>query len=108
LGRVVGELRRMSGGFQKEVQEALADPKDALTSAVGDLRSELGGFSNGLGDVRSGFRDLGTSALGGPVAPGGPAESTSVGGSPERFPHPPSHQPSSTPLPPSPDDPSLN
>jgi Tat protein translocase TatB subunit len=109
LGRVVGELRRMSGGFQKEVQEALADPKDALTAAVGDLRSELGGFSNGLGDVRSGFRDLGASALGGSAAaPEGQSDSPSVGGRPDRFPHPPSHQPSSTPLPPSPDDPSLN
>jgi Tat protein translocase TatB subunit len=103
LGKMVGELRRMSGGFQKEVQEALADPKDALTAAVGDLRSELGGFSNGLGDVRSGFRDLGKSALG-----GGPAELSPSGGSPGWSSDSAPHQPSSTPLPPSPDDPSLN
>jgi sec-independent protein translocase protein TatB len=96
LGRMVGELRRVSGGFQNEVREALAEPKDALTAAVGDLRSELGGLSDGIHE----FRDLGrstvTDALGDSTA------------SPPADPPMPPVSSATTPLPPSPDDPSLN
>jgi Tat protein translocase TatB subunit len=95
VGRVVGELRRMSGSFQKEVQEALADPKDALTSAVGDLRNEFGDFNTGLGEVRSGFMDLSGVMTNRPTDVTPPAS-------------PAVPAPTNLPLPPSPDDPSLN
>jgi sec-independent protein translocase protein TatB len=103
VGRVVGELRRMSGSFQKEVQEALSDPKDALTAAVGDLRNELGDFRSGFDEVKGGFgevRNFGLSST---------SETAPVGGAPGWSPEPPPPVPSApVPLPPSPDDPSLN
>jgi Tat protein translocase TatB subunit len=103
LGRVIGELRHMSGGFQKEVREALAEPKDALTAAVGDLRNEIGEFNTGFGDVRSGFRDMAGFGL------GTSSETAPVGGSPGASSDPaPPLPPPTQPLPPSPDDPSLN
>lgn len=37
LGRLVGQLRAMSGSLQEEVREALHDPHDAFTSALADL-----------------------------------------------------------------------
>jgi len=96
LGRMVGELRRVSGGFQNEVREALAEPKDALTAAVGDLRTELGGLSDGISE----FRDLGRSTVTDALGDSTP--------SPPADPPTPPVSSASTPLPPSPDDPSLN
>jgi sec-independent protein translocase protein TatB len=93
LGRVVGELRRMSGNFQAEVREALNDPKDALTAAVADVRQELSGVHQDLSGMR---QELGGFGLGGSV------------GSPPSTPAPGTSPPSATPIPPSPDDPSLN
>jgi Tat protein translocase TatB subunit len=87
LGRAVGELRRVSGHLQDEVRDALADPKDALSSAVGDLRSELGDL---------GVFGLGASAMSSPI---GQVSST---------PTAPSVSSLMLPLPPPPDDPSLN
>jgi Tat protein translocase TatB subunit len=83
LGRVIGEFRRISGGFQAEMREALSDPKDALTAAVADVRQELNGVREELG----GF------GLSGGVGTGA---TTPV----------PTAQASS--VPPAPDDPSLN
>lgn len=37
LGRLVGQLRAMSGSLQEEVREALHEPHDAFTSALTDL-----------------------------------------------------------------------
>jgi sec-independent protein translocase protein TatB len=54
LGRVLGELRRMSGSFQDEVRGALAEPHDVLNKAVGDL---------GLPDIRSSVRSTVTEAV---------------------------------------------
>jgi Tat protein translocase TatB subunit len=86
MGRVVAEFRRISGGFQSEIRDALNDPKDALTAAVADVRQELNGVRQELG----GF------GIGGGISGG-------VGATP---PSVTSAQASS--LPPSPDDPSLN
>jgi Tat protein translocase TatB subunit len=86
MGRVVSEFRRISGGFQAEVRDALSDPKDALTAAVADVRQELGGFgvSGGLG-----------------LFPAQPSSSPGQpGSSPAAL--------GSAPTPPVPDDPSLN
>jgi sec-independent protein translocase protein TatB len=102
LGHFMGELRRMSGSFQDEVKEALADPKDALTAAVGDLRDEFGQLRTHLHGLTGGQDDSSTvSALSGspPAAPATPAPdpqgSRAVG---SEHPGPP----------PAPDDPSLN
>jgi sec-independent protein translocase protein TatB len=101
LGRFMGELRRMSGSFQDEVKEALADPKDALTAAVGDLRDEYGELRTHLYGVTGGgdtssATSAGPSVSSSPPAPAPEAQaSTAAGGG----------QPV---LPPAPDDPSLN
>jgi Tat protein translocase TatB subunit len=84
MGRVVAEFRRVSGGFQSEIRDALNDPKDALTAAVADVRQELNGVRQDLG----GF-GLGVSGA--------------VGASPTAV----TPTPASS-LPPAPDDPSLN
>ena len=86
MGKVLAEFRRISGSLQAEVHEALSDPKDALTAAVADMREELGG-------VR---RDLGGFGLSGGGDTGPPTPQPSAADTP------------SVPVPPSPDDPSLN
>jgi sec-independent protein translocase protein TatB len=93
LGRVIGELRRVSGSFQAEVQEALADPKDALTAAVGDLRDEFGGLRNDLHGMALGDDKSSTSTAGSPQTSTPDPDFAPVGGQQ---------------LPPAPDDPSLN
>ncbi|MGH9077532.1 MAG: Sec-independent protein translocase subunit TatA/TatB [Acidimicrobiales bacterium] len=50
LGRLVANLRRLSGTFQAEVRDTLAEPRDALKGAVGDL---------GLDGLRDSLRDVG-------------------------------------------------
>ena len=72
LGRVIGQLRRMSGSLQSEVSEALAEPRQALQHAMDEF---------GIGEVRSSvsaatdpFRAssvLGRVASPHPLAPGG-------------------------------------
>jgi sec-independent protein translocase protein TatB len=85
LGRLIGEFRRISGGLQAEMRDALNDPKDALTSAVADVRQELNGVRQDLG----GF-GLSGGVGATPVPPAGlPAAQASS-------------------VPPAPDDPSLN
>lgn len=86
LGRVLAEVRRVSGSFHTEVREALVDPRDALNSAVGDL---------GINDLRTSLRNTVTGAV-------TPAETTAhatpVSGSAPTVDAPA----------PAPDDPSLN
>ena len=111
VGKWVAEIRRVTGGFQDEVRSALAEPRDALTSAVGDLRGELDGFRKDMGGTfgSAGWRpDNGAGAGPGPAAEG-PAWSTPANGSPATAGARGGavHEPS-TPLPPAPDDPSLN
>lgn len=85
LGRLLAELRRVSTSLQSEVQEALAEPRDALSNAVGDL---------GLHDIHSNVRQ----AILGPTVPG-PAPAASAPTASALAPSAP---------PPVPDDPSLN
>jgi sec-independent protein translocase protein TatB len=99
LGRLVGEFRNLTGRFQDEVHGALSDPKDALSSAVGDLRSELGGLHSDIGGLREGIST--TLGFGQPADP--PASSV-----PSSAPDAISVSPGIPPLPPTPDDPSLN
>ncbi len=102
LGHFMGELRRMSGSFQDEVKEALADPKDALTAAVGDLRDEYGQLRTHLHGLTGGQDNS--------------AAASTLPGSPPAPPSAPATDPQSsmavhsgqTGLPPAPDDPSLN
>lgn len=82
LGRVLAEVKRVSGSFQSEVRDALTEPRDALSHAVGDL---------GLPDLRSSVR----STITGAVTPTASASSTTE--------PPPAAGP-----PAAPDDPSLN
>jgi sec-independent protein translocase protein TatB len=93
LGRALGEFRKVSGRLQNEVRDALADPKDALSAAVSDFRNELG-------DV--GAFGLGGLAMSGPVG----EQASTASSSPTTSPSPSTA--AIPPLPPSPDDPSLN
>ena len=97
VGRFVAELRRMSASFRSEVGDALAEPRDALTSAVSelglsDVRQSLGRGMTGLHDgVNNAF--LGESTIQSTpdptlIAPSPPVPDDS--------------------LPPAPEDPSLN
>lgn len=90
-GRWVAELRKLTSRFQDEMHGALADPSDALTSAVGDLRREVGAFREGVGNF--GRSVIATTDQPPPAADPTPA-TLSRSGLP--------------PLPPVPDDPSLN
>jgi TatA/E family protein of Tat protein translocase len=93
LGRALGEFRRVSGRLQDEVRDALADPKDALSAAVSEFRSEFG--------------DAGAFGFGG-LAMSAPVGEQASTASPSPTPAPPPPTPAIPPLPPSPDDPSLN
>jgi sec-independent protein translocase protein TatB len=110
-GKWVAELRKLTSRLQDEVSGALSEPHDALTAAVGGLRDEVGGWRNqvsGLG--RSMTAASGLAGASG-VTPAGsePVTSTylppisggdemSLGAAPPGF----------GPMPPPPDDPSLN
>ena len=84
-GRMLGQLRRMSAGFQSEVREALAEPAEALSSVVTELRPP---------DVRRSVRQAVTSTFISDPSPAIPAASGPQGAAPL--------------VPPAPDDPSLN
>lgn len=88
LGRLVANLRRLSGTLEAEVRDALAEPRQTLQGTVGDL---------GLGELRDSLREVAN-----PLAP--PRRTTTPPASP------PADSPPSTvaELPPPPDDPSLN
>jgi sec-independent protein translocase protein TatB len=49
LGKVIGQLRQMSGHLQNEVNSALGEPREALMGTVSDL---------GLNDLRQSIRGL--------------------------------------------------
>ena len=97
LGRFVTEMRRMSSSLQSEVRDALAEPGDALTSAISET---------GLADLR---RSVHTGVTGLRVG-----ITSGVMGQPTGRSLPnPSLTAASTPAPdlgvaPSPEDPSLN
>lgn len=103
-GKWIGELRKLTSRFQEEMSGALAEPKDALTSAVGDLRKEVGGW-------RSELSGVGRSLITPPTAPvTEPATWTNASPSGSVTDSVPSGPVSIglPALPPAPDDPSLN
>jgi sec-independent protein translocase protein TatB len=97
VGRMIGQLRQMTGGLQSEVASALAEPKDALMSTVKDL---------GLHELRDSVRSMNPLApITSPSAPSTTTGPTAISGA--------VGAPSASPtgggdLPPPPDDPSLN
>lgn len=128
IGKTVANLRRLSGSFQTEVREALAEPHDALAGAVGDLglddlrdtlrdvRQVTSTVTNPIGAVTKGLAGPFNGALGNPevatATPAGAPPTAAEGaaralGSPVNPPTP-SHRAATTDLPPPPDDPSLN
>lgn len=58
LGRFVAQVRRMSASFQEEVRDALADPTDAVSSAVAEFR---------VPDIRRSVRDAVSSTFSAPI-----------------------------------------
>jgi sec-independent protein translocase protein TatB len=89
FGRFVAQVRKMSASFQEEVREALAEPTDAVTSAVSEFR---------VPDIRRSVREVVSSTFSAPVtpvpaAPAGPPAGASDGRDPALV---------------APDDPSLN
>ena len=95
VGKVVGDLRRVMGRFQDEVHGALADPTDVFASAIGDLRSEVGGLRSDLG----GFAQKAPTTTSIATEP----SSMAADAVPSAW-----TRPGLPPLPPAPDDPSLN
>jgi sec-independent protein translocase protein TatB len=102
LGKMIGQLRQMSGSLQSE----LAEPKKALMGTINDF---------GLNELRDSVRGL--NPLSGPLPPRpsapvpntpnpGAADPGAPGAAGAAFVSPPSN--GSVDLPPAPDDPSLN
>lgn len=91
LGRFMAQVRRMSASFQEEVRDALAEPADAVTSAVKDFR---------VPDVRRSVREAVASTFSGPVAAVPPDQPVLANGS--------TQLPAGDLAPVAPDDPSLN
>ena len=74
VGRIIGQLRRMAGGFQEELRDLVEDPSiEALARergrrATGGLPSEDGSVDDGSvddGSVDDGFVDDGGPLTGG-------------------------------------------
>ena len=110
LGRLVANVRKMSGTFQTEMRDALAEPSDALKGAVGDLGLDsLRDSLRDVGQVTNAFRNpLGavtrslTDAVTGPATPAPPTVGPATAG-----PTPPGPATLGD-VPAPPDDPSLN
>lgn len=94
-GRMLGELRRLSGGLQNEMRDALAEPRQMFQDAMGDVD---------LGSVTDSVRGLLDPAET-PVA----ASGNGAGGPAQREVTPNGQlRGEATSLPAPPDDPSLN
>lgn len=95
VGRMLGELRRLSGGLQNEMRDVLAEPRQALQEAMGEAD---------LASVTDTVKEL----LNPPDTPvATPADGAGNRTVPDREPSDTSrHSPTSLPAPP--DDPSLN
>lgn len=91
LGRFMAQVRRMSASFQDEVRDALAEPADAVTSAVKDFR---------VPDVRRSVREAVASTFSGPVEAVPSTQAAPANGSMQL--------PAGDLAPVAPDDPSLN
>lgn len=94
VGRVVGQLRRMSGSLQSEMRDVLAEPRQALQHAVAEF---------GLDDVKLPLHDTFAPA---PAAP--PAQTSASWRQPPAAASAPQAAPARGIEPPAPDDPSLN
>jgi sec-independent protein translocase protein TatB len=97
LGKVVGELKRMSGSFQTEVRDALVEPRQALSNTVGDL---------GLDSLRQSLRQSVNGVADSMTAPEVPAPIRPAGGATTAPSEP--DVPSVSDVPSAPDDPSYN
>jgi sec-independent protein translocase protein TatB len=102
VGKVIGQLRQMTGNLQNEVTSALGEPKETLNSTVTDL---------GLNDLRQTIRGLN------PLNPVAPSQSRTANTANPSVAQPNAAVPSGgalgapvgqADLPPAPDDPSLN
>jgi sec-independent protein translocase protein TatB len=102
VGKVIGQLRQLTGNLQNEVTSAIGEPKDALSSTVADL---------GLNDLRQTIRGLN------PLNPVAPASNRTANTSNPSVAQSNAAVPSAGALgapvgqadfPPAPDDPSLN
>lgn len=96
VGRIVGQLRRMSGSLQSEMRDVLAEPRQALQHAVAEF---------GLDDVKLPLHD--------PFAPAPPAPAPAAGQASASWRQPPVAAATGSATergvdPPAPDDPSLN
>lgn len=97
LGRFVTQVRRMSASFQEEVRDALADPTDAVSSAVAEFR---------VPDIRRSVRDAVSSTFSAPVTA---VPATTVSAADGHLSPLPVGETMPAPLvPAAPDDPSLN
>ena len=98
LGRFAAQVRRMSSSFQEEVREALADPTDAVASAIGEFR---------VPDIRRSVRDAVASTFTAPVTavPSGSTNSAGDAHTPSLNAGDPTN---GAVAPATPDDPSLN
>lgn len=123
IGKTVANLRRLSGSFQTEVREALAEPHDALKGAVSDLgldelrdtlrdaRQVTSTVTNPIGAVTRSLTSPFTAPLdspevSAPATAAGPLPARTLGSSVD--PTPPPHGGGASELPLPPDDPSLN
>lgn len=84
LGRLVGQLRAMSGSLQEEVREALHDPHEAFTSTLADFHPT---------QVRRSVRRAVTDAL----TPHDPASAPGPAAAPSATNLPPDSGPASVP-----------
>ena len=110
LGRFVANLRQMSTTVQSEVRDALAEPRDAFSGAFGDvgldeMRDSLNGAVHPVRAALSPMRDV----LNPPAQAAESGETAEVAGSgaTARAAGSGAADPSA-PMPPPPDDPTLN
>jgi Tat protein translocase TatB subunit len=79
-GKWIAELRKLTSRFQEELSGALGDPKDAISAAVSDLTKEVGGWRNEV----AGFSRTLTAPLTGAV--GAAAAGVATPGQPATWP----------------------
>lgn len=110
-GKWISELRKLTSRFKEEIDGTFGDETSAITSAVGELRNEVGGWRNEMMDLtRTVTGSVAPVVAAMPTKPATWAEASN-GKLTDTYPSvPPAESVSngSAPLPPTPDDPSLN
>jgi sec-independent protein translocase protein TatB len=101
VGRVVAQMRRMSGSLQSEVRDALAEPRQALQHAVDEFGIDE--FRSSVSSFRDSINPL--AATSPPAAPTPPSGQT---GQPSARSEQPAAASGQSTAAPAPDDPSLN